>query len=181
MSHSHRGAEIPRSNWRKFAARVTAVTALALLLFAPGAPARAQSASGSPNLVISQVYTRGGAAGASYQQDFVEIFNRGTEPVDMNNYGLHVTLDSNPIPGSMFVRLFSSRGIVVQPGRYLLIAFKGDGLDGQPLPAPDFDLGAVLPIPVPANLHPTSGTVALVAPDGSFRNCTAGETGVVDV
>jgi hypothetical protein len=182
MSNSPRVAEIPRSNWRKFAARVTAVTALALLLFAPHAPAaRAQSASGSPNLVISQIYTRGGAAGASYQKDFVEIFNRGTEPVDMNNYGLHVTLDSNPVPGSMFVRFASSRGIIIQPGRYLLIAFKGDGLEGQPLPAPDFDLGAVLPIPVPSNLHPTSGTVALLAPDGSYTNCTAGQTGVVDI
>jgi hypothetical protein len=171
-----------RSNWRKFAARVTAVAAFALLLLAPGASARAQSVSGSPDLVISQVYTRGGAAGASYQKDFVEIFNRGTEPADMNNYGLHVTLDSNPVPGSMFVRLFSSRGIVVQPGRYLLIAFKGDGVDGQPLPAPDFDLGAVLPFPVPANLHPTSGAVVLIKPDGSYRSCSvAGQTGVADL
>src|SRR5215207_1602708 len=165
MSHSHRGAEIPRSDWRKFAARVTAVTALALHLFAPGAPARAQSASGSPDLVISQVYTRGGAAGASYQKDFVEIFNRGTEPADMNNYGLHVTLDNPPVGGSMFVRLVSSRGLVVQPGRYLLIAFRGDGVDGQPLPTPDFDLGAVL----------------LVTPDGSFRGCPVGQTDVADI
>jgi Calx-beta domain/Domain of unknown function (DUF4214) len=181
MSNHSRGAEIPRSNWRKFVARVTAVTALALLLSAHAQPARAQSVSGSPDLVVSQVYTRGGGAGASYQKDFVEIFNRGTEPVDMNSYGLHVTLDGNPVPGSMFVRFFSSRGIVVQPGRYLLIAFGGDGLDGQPLPTPDFDLGAILLPPVPPNLHPTSGAVLLVAPDGSFRGCTVGQTGVADM
>jgi hypothetical protein len=182
MSNSPRGAEIRPSNWRRFVARVTAVTVLALLLFTHTPATRAQSVSGSPDLVISQVYTRGGAAGASYQKDFVEIFNRGTEPADMNNYGLHVTLDSNPVPGSMSVRFVSSRGIIIQPGRYLLIAFKGDGLDGQPLPTPDFDLGVVLPVPVSANLHPTSGAVVLIAPNGSYTSCsTAGQTGVVDV
>jgi hypothetical protein len=180
MSNSPRGARVRRSNCRGFAARAATVTAFALVLFAHAQTTRAQ-ASGSPNLVISQVYTRGGAAGAAYQKDFVEIFNRGTEPVDMNSYGLHVTLDSNPVPGSMFVRLFSSRGIVVQPGRYLLIALKGNGVDGQPLPTPDFDLGAVLPIPLPANLHPASGAVLLVAPDGSVRGCPAGQTGIADV
>jgi hypothetical protein len=156
---------------------VTAVTAFVLLLFAH---TQAQ-ATGSPHLVISQVYTRGGEAGASYQKDFVEIFNRSAAPVDMNNYGLHVTLDSNPIPGSMFVRIVSSRGIIIQPGRYLLIAFKGDGMDGQPLPAPDFDLGIVLPIPVPANLHPTSGAVVLVPPGVSFTGCTSMQTAATDI
>ena len=181
MSKFPRSAKIRRSNWRKFVARVTAVTAFAFILFAHPQPARTQATSGSPNLVISQVYARGGAAGASYQQDFVEIFNRGTEPVDMNGYGLHVTLDSNPVPGTMFVRFVSTRGIVIQPGRYLLIAFKGDGADGQPLPTPDFDLSASLPVPVPANLHPTTGLVVLLTRDGSFQGCpTSQSTGVVD-
>ncbi|HEX7314873.1 MAG TPA: Calx-beta domain-containing protein [Pyrinomonadaceae bacterium] len=184
MSNFPCGANLRRSNWRRFAARVTAVTAFAILIFfVPNEPARAQS-NGSPNLVISQVYTRGGAAGASYNRDFVEIFNRGTEPVDFNNYGLHVTLDSSPVPGSLFVRIASSRSIVIQPGRYLLIAFKGDGVGGQALPTPDFDLGITLPgpFPVSSNLHPTSGAVVLVAPDGSYTTCTtAGQTGVVDM
>jgi hypothetical protein len=181
MSNSPGGAEIHRSNCRSLAARVTAVAALALSLLAPAGAARAQSQAGSPNLVVSQVYTRGGEAGASYQKDFIEIFNRGTQPADMNQYGLHVTLDSNPIPASMFVRLFSSRGIRIEPGRYLLIALGGSGTDGQPLPTPDFDLGVVLPIPVPANLHPTSGTVVLIPPDGSYRNCATAQASVADI
>jgi hypothetical protein len=180
MSNSPRGAKIRRSNWRKFAARVTAVTAFALLLFAPFDAAQAQTA-GSPNLVISQVYTRGGAAGAAYDRDFVEIFNRGSAPADMNQYGLHITLDSNPVPGSMFVRIVSSRGIVIQPGRYLLIAFKGDGLGGQPIPTPDFDLGIPLPAPINSNLHPTSGAVVLVPPDVSYTFCTASQASMRDI
>src|SRR5215212_5721071 len=124
MSNSPRGAEIRRPNCRRLPALATAFAAFALLLCAPSEAARAQTVSGSPNLVISQVYTRGGEANASYQNDFIEIFNRGTEPVDMNNYGLHMSTTSGPIPTSILVRLASSRGIVVPPGRYLLVKLK---------------------------------------------------------
>jgi hypothetical protein len=180
MGNFPRGASIRRSNWRKFAARVTACAAFALLLFAPNVPARAQTLSGSPNLVISQLYTRGGEANASYQNDFIEIFNRGTEPVDMNNYGLHISTISGPIPTSIFIRLFSSVGIVVPAGRYRLIKLKGDGVGGQPLPTPDFDLSNA-PGPVPINLNSTTGLVVLLTPNGSFQGCPSLQsTGVVD-
>jgi hypothetical protein len=152
---------------------------LALCAFAPR-PASAQTLSGSPNLVISQIYTRGGEAGASYQHDFIEIFNRSTQPVDMNNYVLQILSSSPSIPFGFSIRIVSSRGIVVQPGRYLLIKLKGDGVDGQPLPTPDFDL-SILPGPVPTNLNAMSGLIALVAPDGSFQGCPNSQsTGVVD-
>jgi hypothetical protein len=187
MCNFPRGASIRRSNWRKFVARVTACAAFALLLFAPHVPARAQTLSGSPNLVISQLYTRGGEVNASYQNDFIEIFNRGTEPVNMNNYGLHISTTSGPIPTSILIRLVSSSGIVVQPGRYLLFKLKGDGLGGQPLPKPDFDL-SLAPGPVPLNLDSTTGLVALLTPDGSvltpggsLQGCPGLQTtGVVD-
>ncbi|MCA1614627.1 MAG: lamin tail domain-containing protein [Acidobacteria bacterium] len=180
MFSSPRAAKIRRSNCRGLAAFAAAAAALvALCLFTPRTPAaHAQTISGSPNLVISQVYTRGGEPGASYQKDFVEIFNRGAEPVDMNNYALHMSTISGP--ASVFVRFASSRGIVVQPGRYLLIGLKGDGAVGQPLPAPDFDL-SILPGPVPLNLNTTTGLIALLAPDGSFQGCPGLQSaGVVD-
>ncbi|MBV8855980.1 MAG: DUF4214 domain-containing protein [Acidobacteria bacterium] len=181
MSHSPRGAEIRRSNWRRFAARVTAVTVLAFLLFAPHETARAQTLNGSPNLVISQIYTRGGEADASYQNDFVEIFNRGTEPADMNNYALYISTTSGSITAATSIKIVSSRGIVVPAGRYLLFKLKGDGVGGQPLPTPDFDLSALPGPAVGFNLGASAGLVALLAPDGSFQGCpTAQSTGVVD-
>jgi hypothetical protein len=183
MFNSPGGAEIHRSNCRKVAARVTAFASLLLCLFASlGLSVRAQTAAGSPNLVISQIYTRGGEAGASYQNDFVELFNRGTTAVNLNNYTLQATLDNGSIPTGLSLRIFSSNGFVVQPGRYFLFRFKGDAAgDGQPLPTPDFDLN-VFPGPVPANLHPTSGTIVLLAPDGSSQGCanSSQATGVVD-
>jgi hypothetical protein len=178
MSHSPRAAKILRSNCRGLAAFAAAAALGALCLFTPAA--RAQTLGGSPNLVISQIYTRGGEPGASYQKDFIEIFNRGTEPVDMNNYSLHMSTTTGTIPTGITVRIMSSRGIVVQPGRYLLIALKGDGTAGQPLPAPDFDL-SFLPGPVPINLNPTTGLVVLVTPDGSYQGCpNLQSTGVAD-
>ncbi|MET0625704.1 MAG: DUF4214 domain-containing protein [Pyrinomonadaceae bacterium] len=181
MPASPRAAKTHRSNCRRLAAAAAAVTLVALCLFTPRTPAaRAQSLGGSPNLVVSQLYTRGGEPGASYQKDFIEIFNRGTVAVDMNNYTLHMSTTAGPIPTGIAIRIVSSRGIVVQPGRYLLIALKGEGTDGQPLPAPDFDL-SVLPGPVPINLNAATGLVVLVAPDGSFQGCpNLQSTGVAD-
>ncbi|HNG61925.1 MAG TPA: lamin tail domain-containing protein, partial [Cellvibrionaceae bacterium] len=42
----------------------------------------------SPDLVISQVYGGGGSAGAPYSHDFIEVFNRGTAPVNLNGWSL---------------------------------------------------------------------------------------------
>ena len=42
--------------------------------------ARAGSPSG---LVVSQVYASGGNSGAAYQNDFVELLNTGSAPVDL--------------------------------------------------------------------------------------------------
>src|SRR5215467_4382783 len=40
----------------------------------------------SANLVISQLYGSGGAAGAQYNHDFVEFFNRGSAPASLNGW-----------------------------------------------------------------------------------------------
>src|SRR2546423_4794576 len=164
MSNPPRPAKIYRSTCRKFAACVTAVTLFALCLFAPTQPsARAQTTVGSMGLVISQVYTRGGEPGAAFQNDYAEVFNRGTSSVDMNNWSLHLSTGSGPIPPSITINFVSSRGIPVEPGRYLLFKLGSGGTDGQPLPFPDFDLSG-LPGPVPLNLNADSGVVALLMP-----------------
>src|SRR5438034_2385180 len=42
----------------------------------------------SPDLVVSQVYAGGGNSGATYANDFVELFNRGSAPVDLSGWSL---------------------------------------------------------------------------------------------
>src|SRR5688500_1714734 len=62
--------------FRSAAARLAA--GALLLLFATASAAQAQSTS---TVVISQVYGGGGNTGAPFRNDFIELYNRGTEPV----------------------------------------------------------------------------------------------------
>src|SRR5581483_12131119 len=57
-----------------------AVLAGAVLVVAPSAQAA------SPDLVIAQVYGGGGNSGATYQNDYVELCNRGGSPVDLTGW-----------------------------------------------------------------------------------------------
>ena len=71
---------ILRSSRMKF----LSVAVATLLLFSlNGLSAEAQSVADS-NIVISQIYTRGGETGAIYQNDFIELYNRGNTVVDIN-------------------------------------------------------------------------------------------------
>jgi hypothetical protein len=156
---------------------VTAVAALVLCLFAPPRAARAQTISGSPTLVISQVYAHGGEPGAAFQNDFVELFNRGNQPVDMKDWALHLALNTSPAPTTWYIRL-TLGSYVVQPGRYVLVKL-GGGPNGAPLPTPNFNANfPLLPFP-PELTH--SGTVGLLDAKGNFMGCpTLGTQGVVD-
>src|SRR5687768_13517205 len=79
---------------------------LTLALFAGlGLAVAARSASaqtlntGSPDLVISQVYTRGGESGAAFRNDYVEIFNRGNTSINLVDYSIQTLVVANPQPG----------------------------------------------------------------------------------
>ena len=42
----------------------------------------------SPDVTISQVYGGGGNSGATYTNDFIELFNRGTAAVDLAGWSV---------------------------------------------------------------------------------------------
>ena len=66
---------------------LTAAIAFAFVLV--GMPMGSQpAAAASPNVVISQVYGGGGNAGATFQNDFVEIFNRGNTTVSLAGWSI---------------------------------------------------------------------------------------------
>src|SRR5215510_7188830 len=60
-----------------------ATVALRFLLF----PREARGAL-SPDIVISQVYGGGGNSGATFTNDFIELFNRGTMPVNISSWAV---------------------------------------------------------------------------------------------
>jgi len=106
----------------------------------------------TPLLVISQVYGGGNNSGATYQNDFVEIFNRGTTTVDfsLTPYSVqYAGVGSNF--GSSKTNLTTG---TVPPGRYFLIQESGGTANGVPLPTPDAT-GTIA-------MGNTSGKVALV-------------------
>ena len=110
------------------------------------------------NLVISQVYGGGSNSGASYQNDFVEIFNPGTTTVDftVTPYSVqYASVGANF--GSSKTNL--TNGVMV-PGSYFLVRESGGTANGVPLPAPDAT-GTIA-------MAATSGKVALVVGNGAL-------------
>jgi uncharacterized protein len=102
----------------------------------------------SPDVVISQVYGGGGNSGATLKNDFIELFNRGTSPVDVSGWSVQYASSA----GSTWQR--TNLTGVIQPGHYYLIQ-EAQGAGGTvDLPTPD----ATGAIPMSG----TSGKVALV-------------------
>ena len=126
---------------------VLVLLAAVALLLAPAAR------SASSDMVVSQVYAGGGNSGATFANDFVELFNRGTTAVDLGSWSIQYASASGtswqvtPLSGS------------VPPGRYFLVQLASAAANGAALPVPDAT-GT-------SNLANAGGKIALV------RNATA--------
>ena len=120
-------------------------------------------------IVISQLYGGGGNPGASYQNDFVELYNRGTDTVDIGGWSLQYASATGS--GWDFNR--QPLGGTIAPGEYLLVSLASGGTDGAALPPANLQ-GLI-------NMSGTSGKVALV---NSFTpltgNCPTSDLSVLD-
>jgi hypothetical protein len=114
----------------------------ALLVFPTAAGA------GASGVVVSQIYGGGGNAGATFRNDYVELFNTGAGAVDLSGW----TVQYATAAGTSWQATALSGTIA--PGRYFLVQL-----------ASNSDVGATLP-PADAtgtsNLGATSGKIALV-------------------
>jgi hypothetical protein len=89
----------------------------------------------SPNVVISQVYGGAGCGTvgcSTYQNDYIELFNRGTTPVSLNGWSVQYAAATGT---AWQVTLLTN--FTLQPGQYYLVAesFGANGV--SPLPTPD--------------------------------------------
>jgi lamin tail-like protein len=125
---------------------------VALLVAAPAAPA---SPSG---IVVSQVYTGGGNSGASFANDYVELFNAGSASVTVDGW----TVQYASAAGSTWQPTALS-GTVAPGGRFLVQLASG-GAVGAALPAPDAT-GT-------SNMAVSGGKVAVVT-DSTALSCGA--------
>ena len=100
------------------------MTVLAALLAGLCAPALATS-----NVVISQVYGAGGNAGASYKNDFIELFNRGSAPVAIGGWSVQYAATG----GSNWAKTDIPAGVTLAAGQYYLVQESG-GAVGTDMP-----------------------------------------------
>lgn len=105
-------------------------------------------------VVISQIYGAGGNSGAIFTNDYVELFNLTSSPVDLSGWTLNYasatgsfgTNNRNTLPA----------GTTINANSYLLIQLAG-GANGDPLPVTADVIVATSPI----NLAAANGKLAL--------------------
>lgn len=134
---------------------------LALLL---AMPLPSHSGSGSSSIVISQVYGGGGNSGATWKNDFVELFNRGSLPVDVTGW----TVQYASSTGSSWQKTTLSG--TIQPGQYYLVQEAAGSGGTTPLPTPDAT-GSIA-------MSGTTGKVALASNSTTLSGTCP--TGLVD-
>ena len=113
-------------------------------------------------VVISQVYGGGGNTGATYTNDFIELFNRGAAPVSLNGWSVQY----NSATGTGTWQVTNLTNVTLQPGQYYLVQ-EAQGTGGTtPLPTPDA-IGTIA-------MSGTAGKVALVNNTTALAGCPAG-------
>jgi endonuclease G len=120
------------------------------------------------HIVISQVYGGGGNGGATYQNDFIELFNPDTVAHDLSGWTIQYASATGtdwqvqPLGGTM------------QPGEYYLIKLGTNDITvGAPVPPANIN-GAI-------NMGGTAGKVALASAGDAFEGCPVGDPNLVDL
>ena len=121
---------------------------------------------------ISQVYGGGGNSGSTYKNDFIELYNTSSTPVDITGWSVQFTGATTAFaaqtvgpPPTPLITVIPS-GSIIQPGHYFLIQ-ESQGAGGTTSnPAPDLTGGILV--------GSTAGKVALVANSAVLLGGTAG-------
>jgi hypothetical protein len=92
----------------------------------------------SADLVISQVYGGGGNSGAPLKQDYIELFNRGSNPVSLNGLSLQYTSATGTgLFGNNATAITELPNVTLQPGQYFLVQ-EAASTNGVDLSNPDY-------------------------------------------
>jgi hypothetical protein len=116
------------------------------------------------HLAISQIYGGGGDAGAFYNADYVEIFNRSTSGVNLNNYSIQYLDGQSPLK-SIWTGKVKLPNVILPAGQYYLVQMSASGVNGVDLPTPD------LVATTPVNMSAVSGRLMLLTDTVTMLNC----------
>lgn len=120
---------MPQSRPRRLIAGPLAVALVGAAAIAVAPTAQAVSSS----VVISQVYGGGGNSGATYTNDFVQLFNGSGAPVDVTGWKVTYYSATSSTPSSGAATL---SGVIAPQRSYLVQLAAGSG-GTTPLPTPD--------------------------------------------
>ena len=105
------------------------------------------------DVVISQIYGGGGNSGATYANDYVELFNRGTDAADITGWRIQYTSSAGTGWSGNVTTLPAG---TIAPGKYYLVQLASNAAVGAPLPTADAT-GST-------NMSGTTGKVLLTRP-----------------
>jgi len=114
------------------------------------------NANAASSVVINRVYGAGGNAGAVYNADFVELFNRGGSAVNITGWSLQYA-SATATTGFTAPNSVVPLAGLVPPGGYYLVQMDDAGTNGLPIPTPDAVAGMTSP-----GMAAEAGRVALV-------------------
>ncbi|MFC6877199.1 lamin tail domain-containing protein [Flavobacterium myungsuense] len=126
-------------------------------------------------VVISQIYGGGSNTGATFANDFIELYNRGTTPQNLEGWSVQYTSQNGPsatAPNTNWA-MTPLPAFVLEPGKYFLIKQGAGTVAGAPaLPTPDLDgvtlatLGSNGSPAVVSNTDPTPSGIAMSGSNG---------------
>ncbi len=126
--------------------RIVSVFTLMFILFAFGVADNLRA-----QLVINEVYGGGGNTGATYNQDYIELFNSGAGAINLAGYNLWYASATGTF--NQVVPLTGS----IPGGAHYLVATTAVGANGINIPTPDVNATA-------PNMSATNGNVILTSP-----------------
>lgn len=131
------------------------------------------SGSANAQIIISEIYGGGGNSGATFNADFIELYNQGGTPVNLTGY----TLYYKPATGATFsvANSVALTGTIPAMG-YFLVQASTPGTNGAALPTPDQSVNIGLAAPN-GNVLLTNPMFASTAP---FACPAPGAVGVSD-
>jgi hypothetical protein len=140
------------------------LTVLAALIAGLSAPAMAAPSS----IVISQVYGGGGNNGATYKNDFIELFNRSGAAVTLGNWSVQYASAT----GTSWA-ITNVGNITLEAGQYYLVQASAGAGGTTDLPAVDAPGGLTM--------SATAGKVALVSNRTALSGTNPAGANVLDV
>lgn len=117
------------------------------------------------HVVIAQVYGAGGNNGATYNQDYVMLYNPTSAEIDMSAYALQYVSATGPASNNPWTLNAFPAGTKIAAGKYFLVGLnKGTSGVGVALPSPDYDV----PQATALALSGSNGKIVLTTATTSF-------------